>query len=240
MSPLIDVGSFLTASAIAVLLSTVTDWSSNPVMAPFVTVTTQLAVTLGFAVDFAVMVAEPNLFPVTLPVALSKIIAALLFSQDHVTAGLAPLFTVATGVNESLTAMVFAAPTSKVMLLTAAYTVTAQVAATLLPSFAFAVMVAVPAETAATTPAGVTVATLLSLLLQVTEVSVASEGVTAAVKVTLPVNSKSAVVVLSVICVTGPPAANTAGTIVQIIATTSSAQRNLLRVFFISSYTSFI
>ena len=64
------------------------------------------------------------------------------------------------------------------------FTVTLQVAFFLLPSFAVAVIVAVPALTPVTTPLEVTLAILLLEVFQVTALSVAFFGVTVALSVT--------------------------------------------------------
>ena len=64
-------------------------------------------------------------------------------------------------------------------------TVTSQVAERFVPSAVVAVMVAVPSATAVTTPAPLTVATFVSLLVHVTFLLVAFDGVTVAVSVTV-------------------------------------------------------
>ena len=97
-----------------------------------------------------------------------------------------------------------------VTVMVAGATVTAQVAVTPLPSLAVAVMLAVPAATAVTSPVKAsTDATAALSLLQVTVWSVASSGVTVAVSVSVEPTLVEIAVLFSVMAVTGIVAAFT-------------------------------
>lgn len=134
--------------------------------------------------------------------------------------------------------------------LLASVTVTSHVAVF---SPALAVIVDVPAATAVTVPLS-TVATLVSLEVQETVLSVALLGFTVAVKVSLPLlepfTVKESVVLFNETPVTstfvfvpesGFPAANADGTIEQTIAITRSRDSNLRLMFFITfSFPSFL
>jgi len=158
------------------------------------TVTLHVAVLLPSAV-LTVIVAVPAFSPVTSPPELTLATPSLF--DVHVTVLLVAF--------EGLTVAVRVdvLPTFKVIELllrltpvTGTVTVTVQVAVLLL-SAVVTVIVAVPALTAVTTPSDDTVATLLLLVVQVTALFVAFEGLIVAVRVSLPLTCMSSVVLLS-------------------------------------------
>ena len=155
------------------------------------------------------MVAVPALMPVTLP---SSTFATDMSLHDHVTS----LFvassgdTVATSVSLSPTASVreLLSSFTPVTFTSAAVTVTLQVAV-LPPSFVVTVTVASPAAFASTLPLSSTVATSGLSELQLTLLSVASEGFTVAVRVLLSPTTSVRSVMSSVTPLTAMPFAFT-------------------------------
>ena len=150
---------------------------------------------------FTVMVAVPVFFAITLPL---DTVAILLFDVVHVTV----LFVAFEG--EIVAVRLTVSPTPRIAVdllrnilvaeITELFTVTEQVA--VFPLAVFAVIVAVPTDTAVTLPFD-TVATLLLLVVQVTVLFVVSNGVIVAVSVrVLPVSIVSDVL-LSFIDVAG-------------------------------------
>ena len=153
----------------------------------------------SFAV--AVMTADPLLIPLTTPVAVTVAILAL--PVFHVTALLSALV----GAAVAFRVTVFPLFTAICVLLSVSFvtgclTVILHVAFTPLPSFAVAVMTAVPLLIPLTSPALVTVATLVSELVQVTALFLAETGSASAFNVRVLSFMIEALVLLSIIFVT--------------------------------------
>ena len=164
------------------------------------TVTAQVAVLEPSAV-VTVIVAEPAVTAVTLPVLSTVATAVLLLFQEI------DLLVALEGATVAVSVVV--EPTFKVALVllkvtleTGTFTVTAQVAV-LEPSAVVTVMVAEPAVTAVTLPVLSTVATAVLLLFQETDLLVALSGVIVAVNVADSPTLRLIFVLLSVIPVTG-------------------------------------
>ena len=150
--------------------------------------------------DFALIVALPALNAVTTPLAT----VATVSSDDVQTTVLSVAFSgvtvaVSVSVSPSVISAVVLSRVMPVVGITFALTVISQVADT---SPAFAVIVALPALSAVTTPLA-TVATVSSDDVHVTVLSVASSGVTVAVKVSVSPSVSSAVVLSRAIPVAG-------------------------------------
>lgn len=163
------------------------------------TVTVQDAVLLPSAV-VTVMVVVPTAFAVIVPLLTVATLVALLLQETF-------LFVALDGVMVAVNVSV--APTNRLVEVllrltpvTGTVTVTAQVAV-LLPSAVVTMIVAVPAATAVTFPAVETVATLVLLLLQVTFLFVAFDGVTVAVSVSVAFGANVSVVLFRLTPVTG-------------------------------------
>ena len=150
-----------------------------------VTVTAHVAFAPLPSAAVQVMVAVPADTAVTTPLLFT--VATLVFVLLHVSS----LFVAFEGETVAVSAEVSPSVMESDVLLrvievtytTFAFTVTSHVAFTPLPSAAVQVMVAVPADTAVTTPLLFTVATLVFVLLHVTLLFVAFEGETVAVSV---------------------------------------------------------
>jgi hypothetical protein len=158
-----------------------------------VTVTVQVAVFVGSAVDLVVMVAVPPAIAVICPVVLT--VATEGSSLDQVT----PCWVVSGGVKIGVSSAVPFLAKSRVVRfkprpVMGIMIVTVALALMLLFSVDVAVMVAVPAAIALISPVELlTVATAVLLLDQVTPVSVVSEGVKIGVSVSVPPLVKSRV-----------------------------------------------
>ena len=149
------------------------------------TVTAHLAVRSDPSAVVALMVAAPLATAVTTPTLLTVATAVLLLVQvTSIWVALAGV-TVAVSVSVWLAALNEWDVLFRVMPVagTGIETVTVQVAERFVPSAVVAVMVAVPVATAVTTPVELTVATLVLLLVHVTLLLVAFDGVTVAVGV---------------------------------------------------------
>ncbi len=174
--------------------------SLMPVTATVGLTTVTLQVAVLPLLDFAVIVAVPAATAVTLP---PDTVATLLLLVVHVTVLLVALDGVMVAVRDavpfgfSVSAVLFSLmPVTATVGLT---TVTLQVA--VLPLLDFAVIVAVPAATAVTLPPD-TAATLLSLVVHVTVLLVALDGVMVAVSVAVPFGFSVSAVLSSLMPVT--------------------------------------
>ena len=162
------------------------------------TVTVHVAVRFVPSAVVAVMVAVPLLTAVTTPSLLT--VATPVSLLVHVTLVLLTLdgVTVAVSVAVSPAAAKLRLVLLSEMPVALMSTVTVHVAVRFVPSAVVAVMVAVPLPTAVTTPSLLTVATPMSLLVHVTLVLLALDGVTVAVRVAVwPDASNDRLVLLS-------------------------------------------